>query len=645
MPNSYTALPIKRRFSEGKIISPRATIFPKFTIGGLDISMNQRREKYFLIIAFTFSLASPCRVTLNTANNLLVFNFEPIEYDYTLDDDKMAPLVQYSKYSDAPIRQHPYSYVRAQRMAKAGASNTKIIYHDGKEPQMTYYRMVKKPEQVPHSAKTLSRKSLENARRIQSGVTRSDSAYGSLDGRGSAWREKTPEEERTSRLKSAASGAQSGKSVSMIRGRPPAGPGRPTTAKSRATTAKSGTHTMYSVAGFQLGRGDEDSEVMAEEEADMKRRVSWAFQQPEVPNSKEMNLLETKALLRSQIRARGDAVPPDFVYLSVNAIQASMKPSEATKNMENNRRQQELQRNRKLGRPSSSPSRIDPRTRVPLEAMGYDQLLIEHGVALPRRNDLQSLAESKVSLYTQSSKSKRAPITGPVVQTKAAYVRDFNLTHLVPADKCFTSVHPQNVQSSIPKGKVLRPHTASAVPSHGMVVASENPHFQQTRSKSAGFTSPIGTVQSTTSSVVTAPSSRKKYHGFSTSATELSQVPMLMYAKDMSEHVEKRKARRQERHGQVQRFGDEPPVGAVSDFNNPLRTHVEFRLQTHDEVQQQVDTMARNQEEQQRKLVEDMGKKQRSAWLSQVRNQMRRDRQIGKARPVKKADLSPRILE
>ena len=35
---------------------------------------------------------------------------------------------------------------------------------------------------------------------------------------------------------------------------------------------------------------------------------------------------------------------------------------------------------KKSGRPSSSPSRIDPRTKVPKEQLGVDGIRIEHGL-------------------------------------------------------------------------------------------------------------------------------------------------------------------------------------------------------------------------------------------------------------------------
>jgi len=67
---------------------------------------------YVSIISKIMSNFSPSRITISTACNLLVLNFEEVDWDYTLDEDKVPPLVQYQSYSDAPVRQQPYPYIR-----------------------------------------------------------------------------------------------------------------------------------------------------------------------------------------------------------------------------------------------------------------------------------------------------------------------------------------------------------------------------------------------------------------------------------------------------------------------------------------------------------------------------------------------------
>jgi hypothetical protein len=41
-----------------------------------------------------------------------VLSFDPPNWDYTLESDKVPSLVPYSSYADAPIRHREYSYIR-----------------------------------------------------------------------------------------------------------------------------------------------------------------------------------------------------------------------------------------------------------------------------------------------------------------------------------------------------------------------------------------------------------------------------------------------------------------------------------------------------------------------------------------------------
>ena len=378
--------------------------------------------------------------------------------------DKMPPLVQYSKYSDAPVRQQPYSYIRANRMLKAGATNAKIVYHDGAAPPEVYYNNKPRAEQLPHSAKTLSRRALSAARRIQSATTRHE--YELMASRSAAAPSRKEHSAASDRgtvldfdVKSMM--AQSVRSVSA-KSKPTLSfqNRRASAARTRVTTAagaaRSGTQSVVSVTGFQIGgaHDEDDSSMPSEEEEEQRRRVSWAFEQPKLPYASHMGLTETKTLLRSQMRAHGDPVPPDFVYLSVNAIHSSMKPTEASKNMELNRRAAELAHMKRLGRPSSSPSRVDPRTKVPVEEAGWDDFCLEHGIAL-REPDAKSVAESKVSYSTKASlRSKKTaadeadcepPPTTQIITEFAP----------VPVEvKAAMSLYDDKIKTSIPKARL-----------------------------------------------------------------------------------------------------------------------------------------------------------------------------------------------
>lgn len=98
-----------------------------------------------------------------------------------------------------------------------------------------------------------------------------------------------------------------------------------------------------------------------------QRRVSWAFEHPDIPDCTEPSLDEMKFLLKKQIR--GTAKTPDFIYLSVSSLKNpvySTYPYEHSKAMEFDKLQKTKapkQATRKSilrqNRPQSSPSSID----------------------------------------------------------------------------------------------------------------------------------------------------------------------------------------------------------------------------------------------------------------------------------------------
>lgn len=522
---------------------------------------------------------------------MLVYNFEAVDYDYSLPTDKMPPRVQYSKYSDAPIRPQLYPYIRAQRMCKAGATNEKILH-----PQQ------KPSEQTSHSAKSLSAHSLLRAKRIQSAVS-SRYATENLNKRlgttGSA----------PGRLQSKSMMDLSSKSSSS-------GSIRPTTAKSRRVSAHStavpatpGTAvTSVKIVAPAL----QDSDATTEEDAEMKRRVSWAFEHPFVPTVNFMNLQETKSLLRSQIRAKGETIPPDFVYLTVNAIQQSMKPSQVTSNTASNKKFEELQIKKKLGRPSSSPSRIDPRTKVPVEELTWNQFLAEQGFAATDI-DARSEAESKVSQVTNGSHYATVPVTLGV-PTTTTILTEFGP---VPIEaKPHLSMYSKHVQSSIPPPRLLRPHTATMIKSN-LVYGQPRPH-------SAATCLPETTVQSRLRSAVSRDS-RKSMATPSTSNAEMA--PMLMYPQQLHDRIAQMKQRRIERQAeqqQVRKVGDQT-IGNVSKFNDPLRSHVDFKLKTHHQVEQEMKEMNNRYIDDKVRQSSRQEKRQKAAWKAKVTGKTRMD--------------------
>ena len=555
-----------------------------------------------------------------------MLNFEPIDFDYTLESDKMPSLVQYSKYSDAPVRPQPYSYVRAQRMKKAGASNTKLIYHDGNEQAVVYHHNLHNTTQPAHSAKTLSRKTMQEARKIQSASARMQRAASSVSvaprpAAPSKSRARTDPGTEVVKGKTSAIGGKSMKSVSIYgKGKPPI---PPSMAKSKvAISTRSGT----SVVGFQVGVMDDDSDVSSEEYGDMRRRVSWAFEHPDIPKTKELSLSETKALLRSQIRAKEEVVPPDFIYLTVNAIQNSMKQTDAYRNMELGRVEAPRPPPRQPGRPTSSPSRIDPRTKVPVEELDLDQLMMESDMA-PRELDVQSSAVSVVSHGSRSSRSKQGQ-TVPHIPKSATIVTEFAPCTVDASPEM--SVHSRKTKSTIPKPKLLRPHTA-ALYKKGDQQKSKPDHRPQSASvvsrsgrgsRAGAF--PVSLAINAAMGPVSVPGQNIHQGTMKSSASESTFVPMLMYPADMSERLDQIRQRRITRQSSNM-LPAGTQEGRVSKYNAPMRDHVDFKLHTHHQVEENLEQIAHHFKSARKQKLLEQDRRQRAAWLAKVSGHTQQD--------------------
>ena len=540
------------------------------------------------------------RITLNTHNNLLVLNFEHIEWDYTLETDKVPSLVQYGSYSDAPIRKQPYPYIRAQRMKLAGASNSKIIHHKGRDDHgpTPIHQSEFRAAQLSHSAKTLSERYLNSARSIQ--TPRGVSSL-SLPVSPSGYSPTRKHRDLSVRQVSSA--------PSTVFRKPPTSP--PGTSKSRPPTAKSQkTQVSVKIADQEI----EEEEGSPKEPPIVHRRVSWAFEKPLVPVSKDVSLSEMKALLRSQIRMKSESIiPPDFIYLTVNAIQNSMKPSETSTNTDLNVQDCNLKSapsKVEQVRPSSSPSRIDPRTKVPVEELHLEQFLTGDGETASEFSDLRSV---------KSLRTKEQPKT-PVLPDKEVYQTRYISTPVKPA--AHKSLHPKRVKSTLPRGRVIRPISAAT-----MQKTDKSPLFLPTAKNTRPFTAPaktrLGTMESLSPSIASyLPGGfvpRPKTVDLLSSAQIHSHVPMLMYSQEVKDKIRELKERQQNREQLIPRGSGIPLLGKVSPLNDPLRSHIKFELRTHKQEQEYIANIERMHQEQRQREEEVAERKKRAAWLAITR--------------------------
>lgn len=531
------------------------------------------------------------RITLNTSKNLIELRFENVEWDYTLENDKIPSAVKYSSYSDAPIRPQPYPYIRAQRMKRAGASNTKIIHHDPKKKsrkppnilQMNLYA-----KQIPHSAKCLSQKSLESARLIQSAAPESGYESGPSP---------TAMEHRPSSDKHTVSSSRS------FQTKPPKAP--------RPSTFKSATSQPSVVIADPLCKHYDDDDDDVHEPMSLKRRVSWAFDQSVFPKTKDISLSETKALLRSQMRMKAESiVPPDFIYLTVNAIQSSMQSSETATNTKKNVRAM-VSGLDGFKRPSSSPSKIDPRTKVPVDELGIDKF--KH-----KTEEVETISEFSDTKSFKSLKSSKAKESEQLPgRDRERYATPCEIKPT--KTKIRMSLHPKKVKTTVPIGRSIRPVSAAA-------------HRQEQREEDTTgrpVTAPtlrrpdtaISDVPSTIASALPGviPPQKKQPMGISSSMHDVNLVPMKMYPKDMKEKLsaliqEKRRAKSET----MLRSASDTAIGKVSQYNDPMRSHVKFELRTYEQEKEFISNIETMYIEKQQRDEELMEKKKRAAWLAKA---------------------------
>lgn len=472
-------------------------------------------------------------------------------------------------------------------MRRAGASNEKIILSKHApvqaEGRASLSQSSYQARQLSHSAKTLSTRSLSSARHIQSSVV-------------SEMLPRTPSigmfvESRKSQTTSQMSAGFASRMSNATK--PP--------------LPKSKSHTSIAKVAPTVTIMEDKEEIpeVLEPKREMpiiKRRVSWAFDNPPITKTKDLSLSETKSLLRSQMRIKSEsAVPPDFVYLTVSAIQNSMMPSETNKNTYRNMKDLP---SKSLIRPSSSPSRIDPRTKVPVEELDLEDLYsgFDEAESVSEFSELKS----KSSKCGRTAKIKSLPdqFMGPdreVIKTRME-VRPVIGTPM-------NSLQPKRVKSTLPKGRVIRPVSAA----DGMKEPLSRFPLQ-----GRPMTAPHGPGADMRNIFPKPVPQRQRQAGLSTSGFEANVVPMLMYPADMKERLASIKDRRQTNDDAVSIASSDAGVGAVSHYNNPFRSHKRFQLRTREQENDHIANMKKMYADQKKNEDLVLEKERRAAWLAKA---------------------------
>lgn len=494
---------------------------------------------------------------VNTHTNLLVLQFEDIEWNYDLENDSLPPLVKYGSYSDVPIQKKTYSYVRAKRMEKVGASNTKILHHAhskrvkscfslnryGMDEGHVTQNVCHQIRQLDHSARMLSAKSLAKARLIQQfGIV-----YNNQKNAGSLrWSNKSSQSSR-SFITEQSLKTDLCRSVSSTR--------------------------MTDIPCSNKLKDDsivpEPNHLTCEDHVQcFKRRSSWAFDKPkENKEKKDASLSETKNLLRSQIRAKGEVKVPDFVYDTIKAYHKDKNYPNESESFESRRR------------PRSSPSKIDARTKVWVSHLQLAQLKDKDVGQEDHR-------------HTNCSEGK--PIDANI--TKAMFEETKKKTITTKYVACFTQTQPHKkietakVKSTIPQGWTLKPVSTF----WSTEIGNETQNLKNRQQTTFAIERYTGKT----------PFSTKR---MSSSAPHIREPLKLIQSSDYTDKVARFLMERKVTH---QRKLKEMPHGKVTPSNDPMRSHINFYLRTQEEEEEVIGKM--RQCETGGKLQE--GEQQKEKW-------------------------------
>ena len=455
-----------------------------------------------------------------------------------MDSSKISSQIHYASYSDAPVRSQRYSYVRAQRMRKAGASNKKILKRDsslhhtvesGVKFQYGYHA-----PQLPHSAKWLSSKKLEQVKQIQS-ITRPVSRKMSHKDRTRSSDNKTHLLIEPRRAVSALSDRRRKETPLSyeIKQETKMTPSRSTpVVKIAVNDTNCNNHKKYPI---------------------IKHRMSWSFEKPLEPPNSNTTLSDIKALLRSQIHMKAEKIiPPDFVHLTVDAIQNGMVPLKKNNNM------LQVEGHVTRTRPFSSPNRLDSSAKVPIEELGLNVCMDDEGT-ISELSDLDSIQTIKV----------RSPSTQLSIMSKDIDYVTRRLTSL--------------------KGKITRPISAGLLEQQqkDVKITSNAP-----RNNLRPVTAPFEKIEKnhyyspeTHDTSTWSPShrtSKHKSHQLTSAAVEFSVVSMV-YSKEVKNKINEIKKNHMSRDQSTEFSRNKQLMGKMNLHNIPIHTNTKLCLMTHEQ--------------------------------------------------------------
>lgn len=513
-------------------------------------------------------------------------NFEKVNWNYTMETDNIVPFTRYGSYSEFPLRTQPYPYVRAQRTRKAGAVNNKLIHHSLQYPEdnatLDYVHQYN-GDLIPHSAQSLNRKSLHHTQLAQGSLKSLETSSTSTD------RTLSPlhSQEKHSLIETKGIHSQTLHTVGKL--------------NTRTKSASSQAHTA--VTTIQSNSDEGEDKGTARQNIHITRRISWAFDQPLVPKDTIISLSEMKSLLRSQIRMKAESIiPPDFIYHTVSTIQKYGIRSATDYSTKLSRCDWQASSPATKKRPTSSPSRINLKTKLPVDKL---QLGVLH---------LKNQAVSGPSPV--SSVNIKDMCRQQSVLNKDSFTTTLNA---YPASASVqASIHPTVVKTTIPQACIIRPVSAGpkAYGHQELILETPLPPRPLTTPGKAG-SKDFQAVSANIAAALPGASycTQRSRSNLSSTGQEINDVPLLMSTKVIKDKIAEMKSKKKKQVS-FERNSDKQLLGEVSVFNHPLRTHAKFQLHTHQEEESLLMQTQLFYADKERKEKEDQMKKKKAAWLA-----------------------------
>ena len=614
---------------------------------------------------------------LLTVNNYLVLNFEEVKWDYE-QEEKIELLRYKNHYGDAPLRKHNYAYVRAQRSERAGTANPKIVHRDIRSAP-SVRSASSRQLQLPHSSRTLTARNLRSAKLVQKNVVnvqltsnlkghiyhnvqgtqpeeyddsmRAGIAQSLVISRGRGLASFTagsrPATAATHKPISAnnirTSGAQNARphtagmvriadsrpntakarpmscgmtqrqtgtnsrptTASRLGSRPPSGISRHSSTTSEAQLQASGLVNPKSSGPLANSRPPTGIMKCSITMPDTSRPATAGslkghigkrtkFQLPmrghSAPVRRQatdaLSLSEAKALMMSQRRTKNDPIPRDKLLLTINSIESAKLNTDLVNNT------------------AANCLEIDYKP-LPTESDSFTQIQNRNNSAKSRTWDAGSVVVTK---------GKARPSS---VVTRQTMVTPFEVKkHEVKTQQ---SLHPRTLQSTIPRGTLLRPQSAHTIVTtqetveDSMLRPSSTSSLRRSKSTSA---LPSNNSNSAANPYIHVPARKKTTHGWSTSHTEpVIVVPMLMHGPSRIESKQQQGSQDSSSKTKISL-----PQRKVED---PLRPREDFQIRTRQQTQDYLTYVGGLQAKYERDKLMAADRKQQQMWKARASGKLK----------------------